>query len=149
MALPAPTPAFRELDDLHRRMEQLMAGTWGDGLDAGVSAWSPPVDIEETEDAWIVEADLPGADKDDIDIEVHDGQVRVSGEIKERERSGILRRRSRPVGRFEYRVALPGQTDPENVDASLDGGVLRLRIPKPEQARPHRIEVTSSGDGAS
>jgi HSP20 family protein len=103
------------------------------------------VDIEETEDTWIVEANLPGVDKKDVNIEVRESEVVVSGEIKERERKGILRRRTRPVGRFEYRVTLPGQTDPENVEAALDDGVLRIQIPKPEQARPHRVEVTSNG----
>ncbi|MEA2363858.1 MAG: hypothetical protein QOD71_3003 [Thermoleophilaceae bacterium] len=136
---------FRELDDLHSRMEQLMAGIWSDMPDGGLPIWAPPVDIEETEDAWIVEANLPGVDKKDVNIEVRESEVVVSGEIKERERKGILRRRTRPVGRFEYRVTLPGQTDPENVEARLDDGVLRIQIPKPEQARPHRVEVTSNG----
>jgi HSP20 family protein len=135
---------FRELDDLHSRMEQLMAGIWSD-LPEGIPIWAPPVDIEETEDAWVIEANLPGVNKKDVNIEVRESEVVVNGEIKERERKGILRRRTRPVGRFEYRVTLPGQTDPENVEAALDDGVLRIQIPKPEQARPHRVEVTSNG----
>jgi HSP20 family protein len=136
---------FRELDDLHSRMEQLMAGIWSDLPDVGAPIWAPPVDIEESEDSWLIEANLPGVNKKDVNIEVRESEVVVSGEIKERERKGILRRRTRPVGRFEYRVTLPGQTDPENVEASIDGGVLTIRIPKPEQARPHRVEVTSNG----
>jgi HSP20 family protein len=136
---------FRELDDLHRRMEQLMAGVWSDLPDAAIPIWSPPVDIEETEDAWVVEANLPGVNKKDVNIEVSESEVIVNGEIKERERKGILRRRTRPVGRFEYRVTLPGQVDPENVEASIDEGILTIRIPKPEQSRPHRVEVTSNG----
>jgi HSP20 family protein len=136
---------FGELDDLHSRMEQLMSGIWSELPDVAAPIWAPPVDIEETEDAWIVEANLPGVDKKDVNIEVRESEVVVNGEIKERERKGILRRRTRPVGRFEYRVALPGQTDPENVEATLDDGVLRIQIPKPEQTRPRRIEVTSNG----
>jgi HSP20 family protein len=136
---------FRELDDLHSRMEQLMAGIWSDLPDVAAPIWAPPVDIEESEDSWLIEANVPGVDKKDVNIEVRESEVVVSGEIKERERKGILRRRTRPVGRFEYRVTLPGETDPENVEATLDDGVLRIRIPKPEQARPHRVEVTSNG----
>jgi HSP20 family protein len=126
-------------------MEQLMAGIWSDLPDGGLSIWSPPVDIEETEDGWIIEANLPGVNKKDVNIEVRESEVVVNGEIRERERKGILRRRTRPVGRFEYRWTLPGQTDPESVEATLDDGVLRVQIPKPEQARPHRVEVTSNG----
>jgi HSP20 family protein len=118
-------------------MESAWPGLEGD--DGGI--WSPPVDIEETEDAWVVEAELPGIDKKDVDIEVNNSEVRISGEIKERERKGILRRRTRPVGRFEFRVMLPGETDADNVDASIKHGVLTLRIPKLEHSQPNRIEV--------
>jgi HSP20 family protein len=111
--------------------------------DNGASAWTPPVDILETDDAWVVEAELPGVDPGDIDVEVRDSEVSISGEIKERERKGILRRRSRRVGAFDFHVTLPGEVDPENVDANVSNGVLMVRIPKPEQARARRIEVHS------
>jgi len=132
---------FHELDDLHSRMEQLMQGVLADGRAADGAVWVPPVDIEETNDAWIVEAELPGVDKKDVNIEMRDSELRVSGEIKERERTGMLRRRARRVGEFEYRVTLPGHTDPNAIDASLDGGVLTVRIPKPQEQQPHRIDV--------
>jgi HSP20 family protein len=105
--------------------------------------WSPPVDVEETEDAWVVEADLPGVKHDDVDVQVRDSELIVTGEIKERERKGILRRRTRRTGQFEYRVTLPGETDADNVEASLDGGVLTVRIPKAARARPRHVEVKS------
>jgi HSP20 family protein len=104
------------------------------------------VDIEETEDAWIVEAEVPGAKSEDVNVEVRDSEVAITGDIKERERKGILRRKTRRVGRFEFRVTLPGKTDPDKVEAQLDDGVLTLRIPKPEVARPRHIEVRS-GNG--
>jgi HSP20 family protein len=132
----------RELEELHTRMGQLVESALpGAGIADGV--WVPAVDIEETDDAWIVEAELPGVKRDDVNVEVRDSEVAISGEIKERERKGILRRRTRRVGRFEYRVFLPGEANAEGVDASLDDGVLTLRIPKPEQARPRRVEVKS------
>jgi HSP20 family protein len=122
-------------------MQQMTSG--GDG-----APWMPLMDIEETEDAWIVEAEVPGASRDDIDVEVGDSELVVTGEIKERERKGILRRKTRRVGRFEFRVTLPGQADPGRVQADLDDGVLTIRIPKPEAARPRRIEVRSGqGEG--
>jgi HSP20 family protein len=129
---------FSELEQLQARMAQLVeAGLPEDGL------WTPLADIEETEDAWVVEAELPGVKREDVNVDVRDSEVVVTGEIKERERKGILRRRTRPVGRFEFRVTLPGDTDPERVDAKLADGVLTVRIPKPERARPHRVDVAA------
>jgi HSP20 family protein len=150
MALPvrhrqSPTPAatqpwqpFREFEQL----QQLMQSVIGDDA----VAWTPPVDIEETDEAWIVEAELPGVSGDDINVEVQDNEVAITGEIKERERKGILRRKTRRVGDFEFRVQLPGPIDPESLDARLDNGVLSLTIPKPQNARPRRIAVQ---DGAA
>jgi HSP20 family protein len=151
MALPAQrrsgtslaerTDPFREFEDLQQRMTQLMENVWsGTGVGNG-GIWSPPVDVEETEDAWIVEADLPGAKHDDVDVQVRDNELVVTGEIKERERKGLLRRRTRRTGRFEYRVSLPGDADANNVDAQLEGGVLTIRVPKSERSRPRRVEV--------
>ena len=131
----------RELDDLHRRMDQLLEGVWS-GLGNG-GVWSPPVDIEETDDAWALEAELPGALQDDVNVEVRDSEVSITGEIKEKERKGILRRRTRRTGRFEYRVTLPGEADADNIDASLNDGVLTVRIPKANKARSRRVEVKS------
>jgi HSP20 family protein len=131
---------LREFDELQQRTAQLMESVWsGSGVDP--LGWTPLVDIEETDDAWIVEAEVPGAQRDDIDVELRDTELFVSGEIKERERKGILRRRTRRRGRFELRVTLPGQADPDGIDATLDDGVLTIRIPKAEQARSRRISV--------
>jgi HSP20 family protein len=130
---------LKELDDLHERMDQLLqgAGIRPDGM------WTPLVDIEETDDAWLVEAELPGVKTDDITVEVHGSELGISGEIKERERKGILRRRTRRTGRFDYRVTLPGDADSDKVDAELHDGVLTVSVPKSERAKPHRIEVKS------
>ena len=136
---------FRELEMLHSRTRQLVESAWP-ALDMGDGAsWIPSVDIEETEDAWIVEAELPGVDPKDVDIQIHGNELSITGEIKERERKGIIRRRARRVGRFEFRVELSGEADAENADASIDNGVLTLRIPKSESSQPRRIEVSSNG----
>ena len=132
---------FREFDQLQAQMGELLesalAGAPGEG-----APWIPAVDIEETDDAWIVEAELPGVDKKDVDIQLNDSELVVRGEIKERERAGILRRRTRRVGEFEFRVNLPGQTDAEQIDAKLDGGVLAIRIPKPQETQPRHIDIS-------
>ena len=142
---PAVWEPFRELDELQRRTADLMEAVWSGGTRAGDDPpWVPPVDVEETEDAWIVEADVPGVRRQDVDVEVRDSELVVSGEIVERERTGILRRRTRRTGRFEYRVVLPEQPDPEGIDATLEDGVLTVRVPKPEQTRGRRVEVQAA-----
>ena len=135
---------FRELEDLHTRIGRLMESDWvgGDGGASGI--WSPLVDIEETDDAWLVEAELPGVRQEDIEVEVSDSELAISGELKERERKGILRRRTRRTGQFDYRVTLPGEADAERIEASLKEGVLTVRVPKPERARRRRIQIRSS-----
>ena len=137
----------RELGDLHQQMERIMGEILTGAVPGDGALWEPPVDIEETDDAWIVEAELPGAKQEDVDVEVHENELVVTGEIKEKEREGIVRRRTRRVGRFEYRVTLPGEVDAERIDASLDHGVLTIRVPKPERTQPRRIEVGSSTNG--
>jgi HSP20 family protein len=133
---------FRELEEFQRATERLLENArTGDGREG--APWIPPVDIEEAEDAWLVQAELPGAKRDDVDVEMRDNELEISGEIKERERSGILRRRTRRTGFFDYRVTLPGPIDPSSIDAKLDDGVLTVRVPKPEQARARRIDVKS------
>jgi HSP20 family protein len=74
-------------------------------------------------------------------------ELTISGEIKERERTGILRRRARRVGNFFYRVVLPENVDAETMDADLHDGVLTVRIPKSQRAQRRRIEAQSRNGG--
>ena len=130
---------FRELDELYERVNSL----WQSGLAGTLDHWSPLADVEETDDAYTVELDLPGAARDDVDIQLDDRQLTVSGDIKEKKRKGILHRRTRRVGRFHFSVTLPGDVDADNVTAHLDGGVLTVRVPKAQQAKPRRIAISS------
>ena len=97
--------------------------------------------MEETADGYTVEIELAGVKKDDLDIEIAGRRLTVTGERKERERVGILRRRERVVGRFHCEVVLPDDVEEEGVEAHLDHGVLTVRIPKPPSRRPRRMEV--------
>jgi HSP20 family protein len=129
---------FRELDELYERMNHL----WETGVPTdGGDRWVPLADIEETDDAYVLEMDLPGVKKDDIDIEINGRELTVSGEIKEKERAGILRRRTRKVGEFHYSVTLPMEIDAESVGADLDDGVLSIRIPKSQKAKSRHVTV--------
>lgn len=131
---------FGELEDLQTHLAQVL-DTVATGAVADGGAWTPPVDIEETDDSWVVEAELPGVKRGDVNVDVHGAELVITGELKERERRGILRRRTRRVGQFEYRVTLPGEIDPDRIKADLHDGVLTVRVPKPEGSRPRQIQV--------
>ncbi len=103
--------------------------------------FTPLADVEETNDAYLVEIELPGVRRSDIEVAISGGQLTVTGERREKEQAGILRRRSRVTGRFYYEVDLP-TADPEaEVAAGYDDGVLTVRVPKPESDGPRRISV--------
>jgi HSP20 family protein len=109
-----------------------------------VGGWSPLVDIEEKDDAYVLEAELPGVAREDVVIELVGNELAISGEVKESERTGVVRHRTRRTGRFEYRVSLPEQVDADKVEAALADGVLTVRAPKSERAQRRTIEVKAS-----
>jgi HSP20 family protein len=110
----------------------------------GAPIWSPAADVEEEDDAYVLELELPGVRRDDVHIELRENEVRISGEIKEKERTGVLRRRTRRTGQFQYVVALPGEVDPDQVDAELNNGVLTVRLGKSAKSQPRQISVRES-----
>ena len=131
---------FRELDQLYERMNHL----WETGVGTdGADRWVPLADIEETDDAYLIELELPGVKKDDVDIEINGRELTVTGEIKEKERDGILRRRTRKVGEFTYSVTLPMEIDDDNVSATLDSGVLTIRVPKSQKGKSRHVTIGS------
>ena len=103
--------------------------------------FTPLADVEETDEAYLVEIELPGVKREDVDIEIAGQHLTVRGDRKEKERVGILRRRERTVGHFSYEVTLPSGIDEDAVEAHLDEGVLHVRLPKPARDRPRRIQI--------
>ena len=137
-----PLREWEQVTERMRRMlDETFAGFRSPALLAEAAAWSPLVDIEEEDGAYVLEAELPGAKRDDVSIELVGNELTISGEVKERERKGIVRRRVRPAGRFDYRVTLPDQVEPDKIQAELSDGVLSVWVPKSEQAQRRRIEV--------
>jgi HSP20 family protein len=130
---------FDELNQLTNQLQNFFGGT---GLPSILEeGFTPLADIEETDDAYVVDIELPGVRKEDVSVEMSGRRLVVTGERKEKERKGILRRQTRTVGRFRYEVVLPGDVNDAGIDASLDHGVLSIRIPKADAERPHRITV--------
>lgn len=139
MSLLAHRPA-----PLHQRMSRLMTTALGGGaLPAAAPGWTPTADITETDDAYLVELDLPGVRRRDLTVEVTGAELRVDGELVEKEKAGWLRHRTRRVGRFAYRATLPRDIDTGHVSADLAGGVLTVRAPKTAAARRRRITVNA------
>lgn len=132
---------FREFEDLYTQMGRLMGTAFGSPTGAA-TGWVPLADVSETDDAYLVEVDLPGVKSKDINIEVTRNELVITGELKQTERKGLLRRKQRRVGEFEFRIALPREVDADQIEANLADGVLTVRIPKHETAKPRRVEIT-------
>jgi HSP20 family protein len=134
-----------ELEQMTERMRRMLEQTFGgfgwSSQFAEKAGWSPLVDLEETDDAYVLEAELPGVKREDVNIELIGNELSITGEIKEPERKGTVRRQSRRTGRFAYRVSLPSHLDPDKVEAKLDGGILKVSVPKSERAERRRIEI--------
>jgi len=112
--------------------------------------WVPPVDLVEAEDHFVLRADLPGLSEGDVNIEVQDGTLTISGERKaeHEQREKGWYRIERSFGRFSRSLSLPDGVEPDRIQASFSHGVLEVRIPKPEERKPRRIEISSSdGNG--
>jgi HSP20 family protein len=154
MALVRWEPA-RELASLQQEMNRLFSAFFepgaaatgpGDGTSA-VRRWIPAMDLVETGDAFVLKADLPGLEQDDVKLEVEDDVLTVSGERKaehEDKREGYYRV-ERSFGSFRRSLTLPEGVDAESVTASFDKGVLEVRIPKPEERKPRKVAIEVGG----
>jgi HSP20 family protein len=128
---------FADAQELLNRIGGLVEQTTGADIDR---PWIPAAEIDETDDAYVVRLELPGIAPAEIEVGVRDNELCINGEVREEdEESDALRVR---VGRFHYHTALPSDVDADHVDASLDEGILKLRIPKAQEGRARRIEVT-------
>ena len=125
--------------------------TWGRAFDNSLRPvsstrsqfFSPEVDIEELEDRYVLRADLPGMEEQDIDVQVHEGTLHLSGkreESVEQESEGGFYRERR-YGSFARRFRLGSHVDAEKIEATYDKGVLSVVLPKKEEAKPRQIPV--------
>ncbi|RZT16893.1 HSP20 family protein [Kribbella sp. VKM Ac-2569] len=136
-----PSEPFAHLEDIYRRMNQMMRNL---ADDVDLRSWRSPVDIEETDDAYLVEIDLPGVPRDTLVLEWNDRQLTLHGEVKDRERIGILHQQARRTGPFDHTITLPGAVDGETIEATLTNGVLTIHAPKAQAAEGRRIDIKDS-----
>jgi HSP20 family protein len=136
---------LREMDslqaDVNRMFDRFFSARSGNGSAAG--RWIPAMDLAETDDHLVLRADLPGMTEDDVEIEIQDGVLTVSGERKsEHEEKGEgFHRVERSFGRFSRSLTLPQGTDAGQVDAKFDHGVLEVPVPKPAESKPTRVQI--------
>ena len=141
----------RELDTIQQEMNRLF-GTFFDnqvGVNAtrGTRRWIPAMDLVEDEDHYVLRADLPGVSESDVNVELEDNVLTISGERHsehEDKKEGYYRI-ERASGSFSRSLTLPEGVDPDSVHANFDKGVLEVSIPKPEERKPRRVAIGVSG----
>jgi HSP20 family protein len=141
--IPAQWSAFPEFEELYDRMGRLLETAFGEPA-ATPMAWTPLADVSEDDTSYIVEVEVPGMSKDDIDIQVNGNEMIISGHVEKEEKEGVrAHRRMRRYGQFEYRTLLPGDIETEGVRAKLDNGVLTVTAPKSAEDQPRRVSIES------
>lgn len=136
-------PAFSGLRrDVDRLFDEFLRGSDQEGGSNVV--WAPRTDVSETDARYVIRMDMPGMKKDALDIQLHDGTLTVSGErTSEHEDKGeSFHRVERSYGRFFRSFSLPQAADPQGVEAHLEDGVLTIHVPKREETKPRKIEVS-------
>jgi HSP20 family protein len=141
-----PWTAFDRLPSLRDELSRLFdfaLPTRDSGLFSG---WTPALDVYDEKDNFVVKAELPGLKKEDIDINVHNGVLTISGERKQEaeKKEGQTFRSERYFGRFQRSVTLPAAVDMSKVKASYKDGVLTIDLPKAEEAKPKQIAISVS-----
>ena len=136
-----PEPFTREVD-------RLFDAFFGAGETTAGRRWVPPMDLVEAEDHFVLRADLPGLSEEDVAIEIQDGTLKISGErrAEHEEREQGWYRIERSFGGFSRSLSMPDGIDTGSVSAEFDRGVLEIRIPKPEERKPRRIEIRPNND---
>jgi HSP20 family protein len=144
MALVRFEPA-REVDTLQSEVNRVFDAFFGGGASGASRArrWVPAMDLVESDDHLVLRADLPGMGKEDVNIEIKDGVLTVSGErrAEHEDSSEGFYRLERAFGSFSRSLSLPDGIEVDAIDAEFTDGVLEVRIPKPAERKPHRVEI--------
>jgi HSP20 family protein len=143
---------------MFRRMQEDMDRMWGQffgepgqyaGTAGGLQTWSPSVDMHETENEYLIRADIPGVEPEDLEVLHADDRLILRGETRREEtaRDQGWHRSERRYGRFERVLPLPGEVKPDQIQASFRNGVLELRLPKSEESRRRMRRIPIQGSG--
>ena len=137
-------PIMTICDAMHRRFHETAGPMRRDGAPEGAGTWKPPVDVYETDDALVLQVELPGVSKDAVTVELHEHTLTFSGE-RTREPAvtgGRYRREEGRYGAFQRAFRMPTIVDEAKIQAAYTNGVLALRLPKQATATPQAIPIT-------
>ena len=135
---------FRELFELQRGINELFDEGFGVPRESvALKAWTPAVDVYEDENAFVIKVELPEVNRDDVKVSVNENTLSVSGErrVENEEKRDNYHRLERSYGQFYRSFTLPPNVNTEAIGAQFKDGVLRLSLPKREEAKPKQIEV--------
>lgn len=144
------TPA-RHLRILHRELDRTVANIFPSFGFVDTRAWndfardfSPKLDVVETDKSFLIEFDVPGVEKEDIEINVHEGILTIRGERKAREieETETRIRAERVTGSFSRAFHLPSEIKEKKISARMENGVLYVELPKAEEIKPHSIKIS-------
>lgn len=140
---------FRDFMGIQERLNRLLVespATARVGLDEGYGAWAPPVDIFEKGDHLVIRAEVPGVDKNDIDVRVENGVLQIRGERKAESEvdEKTAYRMERVYGSFIRSFTLPTTVDASKIAAKYRDGVLEVTIPKAEEAKPKKVRIEAA-----
>ncbi len=130
-------PSFVRFTSLNEELTRLFGSQVSE-------AWTPAVDVYEDKENFVIQAELPGLKREDIEVSLHEGTLTLSGERKAetRHEEAEVYRAERPVGRFQRALVLPATVATDKVKAGYTDGVLTVTLPKSEEAKPKKIDVS-------
>jgi HSP20 family protein len=135
---------FRDMVSMRRMMDRLIdQNLVGDG-EVAQGDWALPLDVREQENEYLVKASLPGVKLDDIEVTFNKGILTVKGDVKEdvEKEEGQYHLRERRWGTYSRSISLPSSIKADAIEAEFTDGVLSLRLPKSEEVKPKRINIT-------
>jgi len=139
-------PGFGRLSSLRDELDRLFDSPWTElgRTSQLLGGWTPALDIHEDKDNFVVQAELPGMKREEIEVSLHDGSLSISGERKSEKKfqEAEAYRTERFFGKFQRTVTLPAAVAADKVKAQYKDGILTITLPKSEEAKPKQIDVT-------
>ncbi len=135
---------LKELARIESELNKLFGEVVPQEITAKVQTWTPRVDVYEKDNNIIIEAEIPGAKKEDIQVKIKDNNVIIKGEVKKEEekKEENYYRSERFYGSFERVIPLPAEVKPEEAKAEIQDGILKLTIPKATVEKEHEIKIS-------
>ncbi len=143
---------YRDLVTMRERMNKLfedLVTQKGEDKDIASSAWSPAVDIYETDSELVLTAEIPGIEEKDIEINIEDSTLTIRGErrFEKETKEENYHRIERSYGSFFRSFTLPSYVDHEKIEAEHENGILKIRMPKKAELKPRKVRILKAQAG--